>query len=332
MSLLYVSENGAVIQSQANRIVVNAKDGVSRSIPVETLEGITLLAPAQLTTQCMETCMKKGIDVVFFSKGGHYFGRLTATGYQKAGLQRRQAKLYHSDFAIDLSRRMVAAKLNNQAVMLRRYARNHAVDVNREVMHIQWAKERAASEQAIPEIMGYEGHGAKSYFKGLSRCVDSDFAFSGRSRRPPRDPFNALISLGYAILLNELYGEIESHGLNPYFGFMHQDAEKHPTLASDLMEEWRAVLVDSLAMSLLNGHELAVGDFESDDAGGCYLTKKGLAVFLNKMEKKMQTSIRYLHYLDYPVTFRRALGFQAGRLAKAIEAEDAALYDPILIR
>jgi CRISPR-associated protein Cas1 len=98
------------------------------------------------------------------------------------------------------------------------------------------------------------------------------------------------------------------------------------------MEEWRAVLVDSLAMSLLNGHELAVGDFESDDAGGCYLTKKGLAVFLNKMEKKMQTSIRYLHYLDYPVTFRRALGFQAGRLAKAIEAEDAALYDPILIR
>ncbi|MBM6969091.1 CRISPR-associated endonuclease Cas1, partial [Pseudoramibacter alactolyticus] len=70
MSLLYVSENGAVIQSQANRIVVNAKDGTSRSIPVETLEGITLLAPAQLTTQCMETCMKKGIDVVFFSKGG----------------------------------------------------------------------------------------------------------------------------------------------------------------------------------------------------------------------------------------------------------------------
>lgn len=276
--------------------------------------------------------MKKGIDVVFFSKGGHYFGRLTATGYQKAGLQRRQAKLYHSDFAIDLSRRMVAAKLNNQAVMLRRYARNHAVDVNREVMHIQWAKERVAGERTIPEIMGYEGHGAKSYFKGLSRCIDSDFAFSGRSRRPPRDPFNALISLGYAILLNELYGEIESHGLNPYFGFMHQDAEKHPTLASDLMEEWRAVLVDSLAMSLLNGHELAVGDFESDDAGGCYLTKKGLAVFLNKMEKKMQTSIRYLHYLDYPVTFRRALGFQAGCLAKAIEAEDAALYDPILIR
>lgn len=332
MSLLYVSESGAVIQSQANRIVVNAKDGISRSIPVETLEGITLLAPAQLTTQCMETCMKKGIDVVFFSKGGHYFGRLTATGYQKVGLQRRQAKLYHSDFAIDLSRRMVAAKLNNQAVMLRRYARNHAVDVNQEVMHIQWAKERVAGERTIPEIMGYEGHGAKSYFKGLSRCIDSDFAFSGRSRRPPRDPFNALISLGYAILLNELYGEIESHGLNPYFGFMHQDAEKHPTLASDLMEEWRAVLVDSLAMSLLNGHELAVGDFESDDVGGCYLTKKGLAVFLNKMEKKMQTSIRYLHYLDYPVTFRRALGFQAGRLAKAIEAEDAALYDPILIR
>ncbi len=108
--------------------------------------------------------------------------------------------------------------------------------------------------------------------------------------------------------MNELYGKIETKGLNPYFGFMHRDKEKHPTLASDMMEEWRTVIVDSTAMSMINGHEIHKEDFMTDmDEPGCFLTRNGIKLYLSKLEKKLQTEVRYLSYIDYAVSFRRAI-------------------------
>ena len=111
--------------------------------------------------------------------------------------------------------------------------------------------------------------------------------------------------------MNEFYREIENKGLHPYFGFIHQDREKHPTLASDLMEEWRAVLVDSLVLSLVNGHEILEEHFCSDaDQPGIFLTKEGMKIFIRKMEDKMRQEQHYLTYVDYRVSFRRAMELQ----------------------
>lgn len=120
-----------------------------------------------------------------------------------------------------------------------------------------------------------------------------------------------MISLGYSILMNEVYCKIEMKGLNPYFGFIHRDAEKHPTLASDMMEEWRAVIVDATVMSMINGHEIGKEHFLTNvDEPGCYLTRDGLKLFLNKLERKFQTEVRYLKSVDYPVSFRRGILLQ----------------------
>jgi CRISPR-associated protein Cas1 len=133
--------------------------------------------------------------------------------------------------------------------------------------------------------------------------------------------------------MNEVYSKIEEKGLNPYFGFMHRDKEKHPTLASDMMEEWRAVIVDSTVMSMINGHEIQKEDFVINlDEPGCFLTKNGIKLYLSKLEKKLQTEVRYLGYVDYPVSFRRGIALQMDTLAKAIENEDATYYTPIEIR
>ena len=133
--------------------------------------------------------------------------------------------------------------------------------------------------------------------------------------------------------MNEVYCKIDTKGLNPYFGFMHRDAEKHPTLASDLMEEWRAIIVDSTVMSMINGHEIALDDFATRlDEPGIYLQKKGLKKYLNKLEKKLQTSVKYLSYVDYSVSFRKAIQLQVNQLAKAIEMEDVNIYEPVRIR
>ena len=119
----------------------------------------------------------------------------------------------------------------------------------------------------------------------------------------------------------------------PYFGLLHRDKEKHPTLASDLMEEWRAVIVDSTVMSLINGHEIQKEDFIiNGDEPGCFLTRNGLKIFLNKLNNKLQTKTKYLNYVDYPVTFRQGIVLQTEALVKAITAEDDFLYRPIVIR
>ena len=133
--------------------------------------------------------------------------------------------------------------------------------------------------------------------------------------------------------MNEFYGKIEGKGLNPYFGVMHSDHEKHPTLASDLMEEWRAVLIDSVAFSMLNGHELLVGDFYSGvEQPGVFLEKNAFKKYIQKLEMKFRTENRYLSYVDYSVSFRRAMDLQINQFVKAIEMEDVHEYHPVIIR
>lgn len=133
--------------------------------------------------------------------------------------------------------------------------------------------------------------------------------------------------------MNDIYSEIEAKGMNPFFGLMHQDGENHPTLASDLMEEWRAIIVDSVAMSLINGHEIHKEDFAVDpDDQGCYLTKRGMHTFISKLQQKMQTHMKYLPYLDEAVTFRTAISLQLNQLIKAMDNGDFTIYSPIVIR
>ena len=333
MSLLYVNEGGVTIGISENRCKVQYKDGMTKEIPLETLESITVLGGAQISTQCMQTCLQKGIPVAFFSKGGRYFGRLQSTNHVNAERQRLQCTLYEDPFAVELSRIIVQGKISNQMVVLRRYGRSKGEDIGKYLNTMLQCKRKIESCTEIDEIMGYEGHAARAYFSGLAEVIEPDFKFRGRSKRPPKDEFNSMISLGYSILMNILYSNIETKGLNPYFGFMHRDREKHPTLASDLMEEWRAVIVDSVAMSLVNGHEMHKEDFYFDtEEPGCFLTRAGIKTFINKLENKLLVKVKYLPNVSYSVSFRYGIALQIDSLISAMEAHDATLYRPIEMR
>ncbi|MBR2216152.1 MAG: CRISPR-associated endonuclease Cas1 [Selenomonadaceae bacterium] len=334
MSILYISDPDTRLGFEANRVVATYADGTRHTLPAETVESITFLTRAHISTYCMEECLKRGIPVAFFSKGGRYYGRLVSTVHANAALQRQQSRLYDTDFSIELARRIIAAKVRNQMTVARRYARARSAKMDDAEGELLRYLTKIPTLDTIEEIMGYEGQSAKVYFAALSKLIDPAFAFRGRSRRPPRDPFNSLISLGYSILMNEIYNEIENKGLNPYFGFIHRDAERHPTLASDLLEEWRAVLIDSTAMSLLNGHELSESHFRlgDDEHPGCFLTRDGFKIYIKKLEQKLKARAKYLRYIDNAVTFRRAIALQIGKLAEAIREEDASGYEPIVIR
>ena len=181
--------------------------------------------------------------------------------------------------------------------------------------------------------MGHEGLAAKHYFKGLAELVAPDFTFSGRNRQPPRDPFNSLLSFAYTLLMYDIYTAVVNKGMNPYASFLHSIRRGHPALCSDLMEEWRAVLADSLALHVVNSAIIQRSNFTKPDMdGGIYLDADASKTFIAEYEKKIRRQSKYLSYVDYPVSFRRAIEMQCQRLARAVEEGDPEIYQPVVIR
>lgn len=334
MSHLYLTEQGSSLKVRNNQFYVDLKDGTRKILPSDLLESIQVFGTINITTRAIETCLKKGINLVYYSTKGSYFGRLISTNHVNVKRQRQQARIYYDEkFKIDFCRRITKAKINNQRVILRRYYKKEDKSIELGLKEMKMMSRKIDACNTIEEVMGCEGNAARIYFKCLGKMIKLEFQFNGRSKRPPKDEFNSLISLGYSIVLNEIYGKIESKGLNPYFGIIHKDREKHPSLASDLIEEWRAVLIDAVAMSLVNGNEICKEDFYIDDSsGGVFLKNEGFKKFIKKLEKKLNTSTNYISYINYPVSYRRAIDLQINQLVKALENEDASLYEPIEIR
>lgn len=332
MSCLYVTEHGASVGIRQNRVEVKYQNGSLKSIPIEPLESIEIFGRSQMTTQAIAECLSRGIPVSFYAHGGEYFGRLVNTDSVNVSRQRLQFAMTEDDaFRLALAKRILEAKIHNQCVLLRRYARSSEKNVSAEIAILSRTEKRADRCESMEELMGCEGFAARQYFQGLGKLVKEEFHFEKRSKRPLKDEFNALISFGYSLLFHEIHAKAENRGLNAYLGFIHEDKEKHPALISDLVEEWRAVIVDAAAMSLINGNEIQKEHFQKTDTG-VYLNKGGSKIFINKMEQKMRKEMRYLDYADYPVTFRRALDMQIMRLVKAMEEKDPELYHPVRTR
>lgn len=333
MSYLYLVDYSSKLGFSENCLVVKKGTEIYERVPIETLEEVSVYGNCQITTQCIHECIKKSIPIIYYSAGGKYLGRVQPEGHIGVKRQRKQALFNMSSISFEIAQSIISAKIHNQIVVLRRYASSRGENLTEICKYMKILKNKIAVTSSIEEIMGYEGNAARSYFEGLSRLVESEFHFDGRNRRPPKDPFNAMLSFGYSMLLSELYGKIISKGLNPYFGFIHQDRENHPTLASDLMEEWRPVIVDSAVMSMINGHEISADQFQTGDDGGIYMSYEARKAFVRKLEIKFNQQVKYLKYVDYPVSFRRAIELQINSFAHILDDEEnAALYNPVLIR
>lgn len=333
MSYLYVNEQGARIGVDGGYITVQMKNDLLRKIPSETLENISLFGNVSITTQAMQRCLKLGITLNFFSSNGRYYGHLTPTARCRITRQRKQFAMTEEDnFVQAFTREILGAKIHNQKVVLKRYLTKQTPEILAAVKQIENAERKLCRCESLDEMKGYEGIAARYYFAALSEIIESDFKFFGRNRMPPKDPFNSMLSLGYTLLMHEIYGLIEGHGLNAYAGFLHQDREKHPTLASDLMEEWRAVIVDSVVLSLIQGHEIPIDGFQDDhETGGILLMNDTFRIFVRKYEKKLRSEIRYLQS-EGRQSYRALLNQQVLLFAKAIDEEDPEIYKAVRIR
>lgn len=334
MSCLYITENGSKVGIKGGHFIVECRNGSERLIPKETLESIVIFGNVYLTSPCIKECMERGISVSMFSTKGKYFGRIESTSHINAKRLKQQVYLSDNDeMRVQFSKKIILNKIHNQRVLLSRYQRSSDKNIEEYMRAMKIHENKISQCSSIEQIMGYEGNAARQYFMALSKLIKEDFRFSGRNKRPPKDPFNSMISLGYTILMYEIMGEIENRGISPYIGFMHKDIERHPTLASDLLEEWRAVIVDATVMSLIQGNEIDISEFDKDEeTGAVMISKNGINIFIKKLEKKLQSNMNYLEYLEHPVSFRRAIWWQVAKIVNCIDNENFDDYKPIRIR
>lgn len=163
--------------------------------------------------------MKRNIPILYYSSVGAYIGRTQAIDNTNVNRIKKQMEFVTTNSAIILSKKIIISKIHNQIVVMSRYAKSKNMDIHHQIIQMKILKTKIELCEDTETIMGYEGNAARIYFSVLSQAVDDEFKFNGRNRRPPKDPFNALVSLGYTIITNEIYGKIEGKGLTPYIGF-----------------------------------------------------------------------------------------------------------------
>jgi CRISPR-associated protein Cas1 len=336
LSFLYVYERGAKIGVQNNCVVVESeKDNLKRTLPIEGVENVVIFGDATLSTSSVRHFMERDINLTWLSSKGKFYGRLESTRNVDIYRQRRQFACGEDEaFCLALSKNIVAAKVKNQITILRRYQRNRPdASVQKNVEAMSKLLPVMGKCKSKNELMGYEGIAARNYYQGLGALVDEEFLFSGRSKQPPRDPFNSLLSFAYTLLMYDVYTAAVNRGLNPYASFLHSIRRGHPALCSDLMEEWRAILADSLALYVTNKGIIKYKDFEKvSPEGGVYLVGVASKTYIAEYEKKVRTRSQYINYVDYKVSFRRGIEMQCQRLARAIEEGDPSIYQPVVIR
>ncbi len=316
--IVVVQSAGAVVGMRSGEIIVSLKSETLGKFPVEQVSAIYLYGSIQLTAQAAAACLERGIDVSYFSPAGRFLGLLR--GLPASGVDARlgQYRMFNeSGLRLRLSREIIRGKIHNQRVLL---MRNGEAD---EATLKQLARLRDSTLSAArrEELLGIEGAAAALYFGAFSTMLSEgmSFDFNGRNRRPPRDPVNAMLSMGYSMLAKELAGVCHSVGLDPFLGFYHQPRYGRPALALDLMEEFRPLIADSLAINLVNRGELRAGDFISS-ASGVFLNQQGRRAFWEGYFRRMDTEVTHPVF-GYKMSYRRMLEVQARQLWRFVRGE-----------
>ena len=295
MLTLYVSQQGCYLTLEAESLLIKKGKEVLAEAQIPLLEQVLVFGQSQITTQAIRACLSRNVPIAYLSRMGYCYGRILPVERGYRHLSRYQQQLTRVDRLI-VARRIVQAKLKNSRVILQRQARRQSSPtINLAVQSLNHLMEKVIQAESWERLMGLEGAAAAQYFSAFGECLTNPkFVFTVRSRRPPGNPVNALLSFGYQVLWNHLLSLIELQGLDPYFGCLHQGTERHAALASDLIEEFRAPIVDSLVMYLINRNMIDANTDFTYHNGGCFLNDSGrikyLKAFLQRMEEKLTTA------------------------------------------
>jgi CRISPR-associated protein Cas1 len=277
LNTLHVMTQGTYLHRDGETVAIKIGDETKLRVPVHTLEGLVCWGRVSCSPPVLELCCDNGVGISFLSEQGHFIARIYGPVSGNVLLRRQQYRMADDgSAALPVVRTIVSAKIANSRVVLLRSAREmddaaRAGPLREAANQLSWAGLEAARASSINEARGHEGMAGQVYFSVFDHMIVGDkeaFRFGGRSRRPPLDSVNALLSFVYALLRHDIESALEAVGLDPAVGFLHTDRPGRPSLALDLMEELRAVLADRLVLTLINRRQLRATGFDVEDGGG----------------------------------------------------------------
>ena len=287
MAVIYVREQGAVVQKKGGRISISKNAHQLMEFPVSNIDGISLMGNIQLTTQALHYLLKQGIDISYYSYGGQYLGHAAAESSKNIFLRFSQYQLYNDEEKrIALAKIIVSNKIDNQLAMIRGHRWVNYPEWKEDARRIAEIRGKTKNAETVNELLGIEGICSNIYFRCFGQMFHCDFEFHGRNRRPPRDPINVMISLGYTFLTKEVCTALEAESFEPYLGFLHGIRYGRKSLALDIVEEFRQPVIDRMIVKMFNKRMLGRYDFE-EEGDKVILNTDGFRKFCCEYEKWM---------------------------------------------
>lgn len=319
MATLYLTEQGATLRKDSRRFIIELGGEILAEIHEFKVDRVVVFGNVQITTQAIAFLFSKRIDTAFMTMQGRLKGRLTPLESRNVPLRLRHYELsQRQEFALEISKRMIAGKIANSISILARYQRNHPeVMFNWAIERMSQLQEEAGRKRTLDSLRGVEGQAASIYFECFGKMIRGKAQFISRNRRPPTDPVNALLSFGYTLLYNEAIGVLALVGFDPYLGFFHGINYGRCSLALDLMEEFRHLVIDRLVVTSVNLGIFQKHHFDIGEDGGFYLQDEPRKRFLKEYEKLM-TSEFLRGRTSERTSFRKALHEQALLLQRVL--------------
>jgi CRISPR-associated protein Cas1 len=326
---LYVMEHGMRVGLSGETIQVKAESGIKAQMPLIEVGGVSLFGTAQISSQATHALLLRDAPIFLLSFGGWLNGYIRSANDHSIDLRIAQHKAVQDvGNTLDFARCFVLGKVKNQRTMIRRALGD---DARQTLQALSLICHRIQTAADVEGLLGYEGTAARYYFDAFAQMlrVHTGFEVNGRARRPPTDPVNAMLSFGYSMLVKECVAAAVAVGFEPGLGFYHKLRPGRPSLALDLMEEFRPLIVDSTVLSLVNAREIKASHFDRRGRA-IVLTDEGRRTFIAAIERRLHSSITHPTF-GYTVTYRRALHVQARLLARAVQG-DVPAYPPFTTR
>ncbi|UOP05530.1 type I-C CRISPR-associated endonuclease Cas1c [Conchiformibius kuhniae] len=330
---LYITTQGTYLHKERETLVVERECKKIAQLPVHAIGHIFCFGNVLVSPYLMGFCGENGVNLAFFSENGRFQARVQGRQSGNILLRRAQYRLSEHN-PVPIARNIIAAKIQSAKRVLQRQLRKseHCLPLAEAVDALNAALRRLKRAESLDVVRGIEGDAAARYFGVFGHLLaeNCEFAFHGRSRRPPRDEINALLSLLYSVVGKEISGALQGVGLDPQAGFLHADRPGRDSLAQDILEEFRAWWIDRLVLSLMNRRQFKPNDFITETSGAVRLKDDARKRLFQALQNKKQEKITH-PFLQEEVEIGLLPHIQAMLLARHLRG-DLAEYPPFLMR
>lgn len=337
LNTLFITNEQAYMTLEGETVCVEIQKQKIGQFPLHTLESIISFSYNGATPAFMGACANRGVNLAFFSPFGKFLCRIA--GESRGNVLLRKQQYRHSDdvsFSCKIARNFILGKVFNCRWSIGRTLRDHGLRVDTErcenaIQFLTSAMEKIKTEENLDILRGFEGEAASVYFRVFDELIlnqKEDFHFQGRNKRPPQDYMNAMLSFGYTLLANDCAGALEGVGLDSYVGFMHRDRPGRKSLAFDLMEELRPVLVDRFVLTLVNNRQIRKEHFLVSESGAVLFTDTGKKKFLTAWQEHKSEQLTH-PYLKEKICWGLVPHVQSLLLARYLRG-DIDGYPPFL--